>query len=99
MHTLTIIATPCEACRGDRRGCIVVCCPRAACRAVRYLDHWEVYDDFAICPACDESVDGYEPINGNKFICRRVVEQLVAAEEEAAKRKPRKPRTKKEVTP
>lgn len=87
MHTLTIIENVCTDCR-DRHRCVVVVCPRAACRAVRYLDDWEVWHDFAICPACEESVKGYELLPGNDIICRRVVEQLIA-EEDTAKPKRR----------
>lgn len=81
--SLTIVAAPCAEC-SMVLSCTVVRCPK--CRELRYLDHWEVYDDFAVCPANDCIVEAYESVAGNHLICR-LVASAIAREESIAKPK------------
>jgi hypothetical protein len=55
--TATSIALRTLCCASCRWYCGVVKCPK--CHAVRWLDDWEVYDDFAVCPAYDCIVPYY----------------------------------------
>ena len=56
MITLPLSTRRCDSCT-LAGGCGVVQCPR--CGAVRWLTDWEVYDDFAVCPADGCVVSGY----------------------------------------
>lgn len=80
MPSFTLRSDPCRDCP---RTCKVVRCPK--CRRVRWLEDWEVYDDFAMCPACDESVPSYQPMN-LWLLCRKEVDAEVQKELEAEKK-------------
>lgn len=90
MNSFQLLTSRCHGC--DHFQCVVVKCPR--CQAVRWLEDWEVRDDFAVCPeGC--IVDGYETMpSENKIMCREVVYAAAIAETEAAKLKA-KPRNKR----
>lgn len=80
---------PCEFCKHSQE-CRVVRCSK--CQQVSYLEDWEVYDDFAVCPLKDCIVTSYDPVS--QFVCCAEAQRIIDEEDRKASRK-RKPKAPK----
>lgn len=62
LFTVRLHSEVCEACDHNCNATKLIRCP--VCHAMfdskTEIDLWEVYDDYAICPACERVVPGYE---------------------------------------